>query len=98
MGFRPTWARRSIRYVATGCSHHAGAPIRHLSFAQRFSLPPGVKVSIPHYGQTASAPVYNTLYMDLESAGYRLDRDLVVAGYDFRLTPDLGGFMPAPNG
>src|SRR5947209_14028370 len=24
-----------------------------LSFPERFSLPPGVKVSIPHYGQTA---------------------------------------------
>ena len=49
-------------------------------------------VSIPHYGQTSSAPVYDALYTALESAGYTADRDLVVAGYDFRLTPDLGGF------
>jgi lecithin-cholesterol acyltransferase len=65
-----------------------------LSFPQRFSLAPGVSVSIPHYGQTASAPVYNALYMVLESAGYEANRDLVVAGYDFRLTPDLADFLP----
>jgi len=65
----------------------------HLSFPQRFSLPPGVTVSIPHYGQTASAPAYDALYTALESAGYTANRDLVVAGYDFRLTPDLGGFL-----
>ncbi|MFN8159810.1 MAG: hypothetical protein U0R52_02030 [Solirubrobacterales bacterium] len=64
-----------------------------LPFPRRFSLPPGVKVSIPHYGQTSSAPVYGGLYAALESAGYEADRDLVVAGYDFRLTPDLGGFL-----
>jgi lecithin-cholesterol acyltransferase len=66
----------------------------HLSFSQSFSLPPGVTVSIPHYGQTASAPAYGSLYTALESAGYVADRNLVVAGYDFRLTPDLGGFLP----
>jgi lysophospholipase-3 len=65
-----------------------------LSFPERFSLPPGVKVSIPHYGQTSSAPVYGALYAALESAGYKANSDLVVAGYDFRLTPDLGGFLP----
>ncbi len=64
-----------------------------LSFPQRFSPPPGVTVSIPHYGQIASAPVYNGLYTALESAGYQANRNLVVAGYDFRLTPDLGGFL-----
>ncbi|HUO71114.1 MAG TPA: hypothetical protein VMU39_10080 [Solirubrobacteraceae bacterium] len=64
-----------------------------LSFPQRFSLAPGVSVSIPHYGQTASAPVYDGFYKALEAAGYTADRDLVVAGYDFRLTPDLGGFL-----
>ncbi len=53
-----------------------------------------MKVSIPHYGQTASAPVYDGLYTALESAGYTPNRDLVVAGYDFLLTPDLGGFLP----
>jgi lecithin-cholesterol acyltransferase len=63
-----------------------------LSFPERFSLP-GVKVSIPHYGQTSSAPVYDALYTALESAGYKANLDLVVAGYNFRLTPDLGGFL-----
>jgi lecithin-cholesterol acyltransferase len=64
-----------------------------LSFPQRFSLVRGVHVSIPHYGQTASAPVYDGLYKALEAAGYTAGHDLVVAGYDFRLTPDLGGFL-----
>jgi lecithin-cholesterol acyltransferase len=65
-----------------------------LSFPKRFSLPPGVKVSIPHYGQTSSAPVYTSFYNALEAAGYKSGVNLVVAGYDFRLTPDLGGFLP----
>ena len=65
-----------------------------LSFPNRFSRPPGVTVSIPRYGQTSSAPVYGALYAALEAAGYKANRDLVVAGYDFRLTPDLGGFLP----
>ncbi len=71
---------------------------RDLSFPQRFSLVPGVSVSIPHYGQLASAPVYAGLYTALESAGYTANRDLVVAGYDFRLTPDLGGSCRGPSG
>jgi lecithin-cholesterol acyltransferase len=65
-----------------------------VSFPQRFSLPQGVTVSIPRYGQTSSAPVYGALYAALESAGYKANRDLVVAGYNFRLTPDLEGFLP----
>lgn len=64
-----------------------------LPFPARFSLPPGVTVSIPHYGQTVSAPVYGVFYRALELAGYVAGRDLVVAGYNFRLTPDLGGFL-----
>ena len=60
---------------------------------ERFSLPPGVRVSIPHYGLIASAPAYSGFYSALEAAGYGADRDLVVAGYDFLLTPDLGGFL-----
>jgi lecithin-cholesterol acyltransferase len=66
----------------------------HLSFPQRFSLPPGVKVTIPNYGEPASAPVYGPFYAALEAAGYKAGRDLFVAGYDFRLTPDLAGFLP----
>ncbi len=62
-------------------------------FPQRFSLPPGVKVSIPHYGNTASAPVYAAFFAALQTAGYQAGKDLVVAGYNFRLTPDLDGFL-----
>jgi lysophospholipase-3 len=62
-------------------------------FPKRFSLPPGVTVSIPSYGKTASTPVYASLFAALENAGYRAGRDLVVAGYNFRLTPDLDGFL-----
>jgi lecithin-cholesterol acyltransferase len=67
---------------------------RSLPFAKRFSLPPGVTVTIPNYGQTSSAPVYSLLYTDLEQAGYTAGQNLVVAGYNFMLTPDLGGFLP----
>jgi len=66
---------------------------RRLPFPKRFSLPPGVKVSIPNYGQTTSAPVYDGFYSALEAAGYTAGRNLMVAGYDFRLTPDLDGFL-----
>jgi lecithin-cholesterol acyltransferase len=69
------------------------SPDRSLPFPERFSLPPGVKITIPHYGQTSSAPVYNDLYTALEAAGYTADKNLVVAGYNFLLTPDLGGFL-----
>jgi lysophospholipase-3 len=64
-----------------------------LPFAKRISLPPGVKVTIPDYGATATAPVYGQLFDALEKAGYVDGMDLRVAGYNFRLTPDLGGFM-----
>jgi lecithin-cholesterol acyltransferase len=67
---------------------------RSLPFAKRFSWPAGVKVTIPNYGQTTSAPVYGALYTGLEQAGYTAGQNLVVAGYDFLLTPDLGGFLP----
>ena len=69
------------------------SPDRSLPFQKRFSLPPGVKITIPHYGQTTSAPVYNSFYTALEVAGYTADKNLVVAGYNFLLTPDLGGFL-----
>src|SRR4051794_34361618 len=64
-----------------------------LAFPKRISLPPGVKVTIPDYGATATAPVYTQLFDALEKAGYVDGMDLRVAGYNFRLTPDLGGFM-----
>jgi lecithin-cholesterol acyltransferase len=64
-----------------------------LPFAQRFSEQPGVRTSIPDYGSTRSAPFYEPLYTTLEHAGYVRDRSIRVAGYDFRLTPDQGGFL-----
>jgi lysophospholipase-3 len=59
----------------------------------RFSDPPGVRVRIIGYGRTDSAPFYEPLYRRLEAAGYVRDADIRVAGYDSRLTPDLGSFL-----
>ncbi|AWS46095.1 hypothetical protein [Streptosporangium sp. 'caverna'] len=59
----------------------------------RFSNQPGVDVRIVGYGRTDSAPFYEPLYRRLESAGYVRDADIRVAGYDSRLTPDMGGFL-----
>lgn len=53
----------------------------------------GVEVSIPDYGDTSTAPAYEPMYRALEAAGYARDRDIRVAGYDFRLTPDLDDFL-----
>jgi lecithin-cholesterol acyltransferase len=60
---------------------------------RRFSDQPGVTVSVLGYGSTASAPFYEPLYATLEAAGYVRDRDIRIAGYDSRLTPDMGGFL-----
>ena len=65
-----------------------------IAIARRFRRPAGVRVTIPHYGEPSSAPVYAGLYSALERAGYVPGVDLLVAGYDFYLTPDLGGFLP----
>jgi lecithin-cholesterol acyltransferase len=59
----------------------------------RFSNPPGVKVRIKDFGETASAPFYETLYQFLEAHGYKRDKSIRVAGYDSRLTPDMDGFL-----
>lgn len=59
----------------------------------RFSEQAGVTVEVVDYGRTDSAPFYEPLYKKLESAGYRRDKDIRVAGYDARLTPDQGGFF-----
>jgi len=59
----------------------------------RFSEQPGVNVSLLDYGKTVSAPFYETLYTTLEATGYTRDRDIRIAGYDARLTPDMGGFL-----
>lgn len=60
---------------------------------RRFSEQPGVRVRIVDYGRTRSAPFYEPMYRTLESAGYVRDKDIRVAGYDARLTPDMGGFL-----
>jgi lysophospholipase-3 len=65
----------------------------HGSWQERFRDPKGVDVSIEAYGSTASAPFYEPMYEALQAAGWRLDKDVRVAGYDARLTPDLGGFL-----
>jgi lysophospholipase-3 len=65
----------------------------HKPMRLRFSEQPGVTVKIADYGRTASAPGYEPMYQTLEAAGYTRDRDIRVAGYDSRLTPDMAGFL-----
>jgi lysophospholipase-3 len=65
----------------------------HKPMPRRFSEQRGVTVEIADYGLTASAPSYEPMYEALEAAGYTRDRDIRVAGYDARLTPDMGGFL-----
>jgi lecithin-cholesterol acyltransferase len=65
----------------------------HRPMPARFSEQAGVNVSLLDYGKTMSAPFYETLYTTLEAAGYTRDRDIRIAGYDARLTPDMGGFL-----
>jgi lysophospholipase-3 len=65
----------------------------HKPIRQRFSEQPGVTVKIADYGLTSSAPGYEEMYQALEAAGYTRDRDIRVAGYDARLTPDMAGFL-----
>jgi lysophospholipase-3 len=66
----------------------------HKPMRLRFDEQRGVTVSIPDYGKTASAPFYEPMYKALEAVGYTRDQDIRVAGYDARLTPDMGGFLP----
>jgi lysophospholipase-3 len=68
-------------------------PNPRMPMPTRFSDPRGVTVKIIDYGKTASAPFYRPLYKALEAAGYTPDKNIRVAGYDARLTPDLGGFL-----
>ncbi|PWW66807.1 lysophospholipase-3 [Actinokineospora spheciospongiae] len=67
---------------------------RAVPMSARFSEQPGVRVRLVDFGRTSSAPFYETMYRRLESVGYVRDRDIRVAGYDSRLTPDMGGFLP----
>jgi lecithin-cholesterol acyltransferase len=60
---------------------------------ERFSNQPGVTVELKNFGQTQSAPLYEPLYAFLEAAGYIRNMNIRVAGYDFRLTPDIDDFL-----
>jgi lecithin-cholesterol acyltransferase len=59
----------------------------------RVSAQRGVKVSVADYGKAESTPLCEPLYAFLERAGYVRNVNIRTAGYDFRLTPDMGGFM-----
>jgi lysophospholipase-3 len=61
--------------------------------SERFSNQPGVTVELKNFGKTQSAPFYEPLYAFLEAAGYKRNENISVAGYDSRLTPDMGGFL-----
>ncbi len=65
----------------------------HKPMPLRFHEQPGVTVRIADYGSTRSAPLYEPMFQALEAAGYTRDRNIRVAGYDARLTPDQGGFL-----
>jgi lecithin-cholesterol acyltransferase len=65
----------------------------HGAWATRFGDPKGVDVQIEDYGHVASTPFYQPMFDALQAAGYTLDGNVRVAGYDARLTPDLGGFL-----
>jgi lecithin-cholesterol acyltransferase len=65
----------------------------HKPIRLRFHEQHGVTVRIADYGATASAPFYEAMYEALEAAGYTRNKDIRVAGYDARLTPDMGGFL-----
>jgi lecithin-cholesterol acyltransferase len=65
----------------------------HKPMRERFSNQRGVFVQIEDYGKTQSAPFYESMYEALEAAGYVRNKDIRVAGYDARLTPDLDQFL-----
>ena len=73
----------TLRYDRTG----------HEPMSQRFSNPQGVSVRIMDYGKTQSAPFYEPMYEALEADGYTRNKNIRVAGYDARLTPDMAGFV-----
>ena len=61
--------------------------------SKRFSNQPGVSVLLKAFSRTESAPFYEPLYTFLEAAGYERNKNIRVAGYDSRLTPDMDGFL-----
>ena len=62
-------------------------------FARRFSFQRGVTMRIPQYGKTESAPLYEEMYKALEAAGWTRNKNIRVAGYNPRLTPDMDNFL-----
>jgi len=58
-----------------------------------FANQEGVKVKIVTYGKTESVLWYDGLFAYLEQAGYTRNVNIRVAGFDYRLTPDLDGFV-----
>jgi len=62
-------------------------------FARRFAFQRGVRMRIPQYGKTESAPLYEDMYKALEAAGWTRNKNIRVAGYNPRLTPDLDNFL-----
>jgi len=62
---------------------------------ERISNQDGVTVSIKDYGLTESVlpAMYEPMFTFLEEAGYVRNVSIRVAGYDSRLSPDLGGFL-----
>ena len=68
-------------------------PDPRVPMPDRFSNQIGVTATILDYGTTQSAPFYESMYQALVASGYVRNRDVRVAGYDARLTPDIGDFF-----
>lgn len=70
-------------------------PHRNNRMPQRISNQQGVTVSIKDYGTTESVLpyMYEPMFSFLEDTGYERNVNIRVAGYDSRLSPDLGGFL-----
>jgi lecithin-cholesterol acyltransferase len=70
-------------------------PNRNIPMPERISNQDGVTVSIKDYGLTESVlpAMYEPMFSFLEGAGYERNVSIRVAGYDSRLSPDLGGFL-----
>jgi lecithin-cholesterol acyltransferase len=60
---------------------------------ERFSFQRGVTMRLPDYGKTESAPLYEPLYKALEAAGWVRNKNIRVADYNPRLTPDMDNFL-----
>jgi lysophospholipase-3 len=71
-------------------------PDRSKRMPARISNQHGVTVSIKDYGTTQSVSpdwIYEPMFTSLEGVGYKRNDSIRVAGYDSRLSPDLGGFL-----